>query len=59
MNDMTEKTITLTLTPQDVNIILAGLLELPAKVSLDVIGRVKQQGDEQMKEPQTKEDNDA
>ena len=56
---MNDKTITLTLTPQDVNIILAGLLELPAKVSLDVIGRVKQQGDEQMKEPQTKEDNDA
>lgn len=51
---MNDKTITLTLTPQDVNIILAGLLELPAKVSLDVIGRVKQQGDAQMqaKEPE-------
>ena len=45
---MNDKTITLTLSANDVNIILAGLLELPAKVSLDVIGRVKQQGDAQM-----------
>lgn len=55
---MNDKTITLTLTPQDVNIILAGLLELPAKVSLEVIGRVKQQGDKQMKETQPENSND-
>ena len=56
---MTDKTLTLTLTPQDVNIILAGLLELPAKVSLDVIGRVKQQGDAQMQEPQPAEESNG
>lgn len=49
---MNDKTITLTLPVNDVNIILAGLLELPAKVSLDVIGRVKQQGDAQMQATQ-------
>lgn len=54
---MTDKTITLTLTPQDVNIILAGLLELPAKVSLEVIGRVKQQGDAQMQEQEPEDSN--
>lgn len=54
---MNDKTITLTLTPQDVNIILAGLLELPAKVSLEVIGRVKAQGDEQMKSTEPEQDN--
>ncbi|MBK7822926.1 MAG: hypothetical protein IPJ61_18250 [Tessaracoccus sp.] len=52
---MNDKTITLTLSLQDVNVILAGLLELPAKVSLEVIGRVKQQGDEQMQETQPEE----
>ena len=54
---MTDKTITLTLSLNDVNVILAGLLELPAKVSLEVIGRVKQQGDEQMKETQPENPN--
>lgn len=47
---MNDKTITLTLPVNDVNVILAGLLELPAKVSLEVIGRVKQQGDAQMQQ---------
>lgn len=45
-----ERLITLTLPLNDVNVILAGLLELPAKVSLEVIGRVKQQGDAQMQQ---------
>ena len=56
---MNEPIITLTLTPAEVNIILAGLLELPAKVSLDVIGRVKQQGDAQMQEPQPAEESNG
>lgn len=54
---MNDKTITLTLPVNDVNIILAGLLELPAKVSLEVIGRVKQQGDAQMQETKPEESN--
>lgn len=45
-----ERLITITLPLNDVNVILAGLLELPAKMSLEVIGRVKQQGDAQMQE---------
>lgn len=52
---MNDKTITITLSIADVNVILAGLLELPAKVSLEVIGRVKQQGDEQMQEQKPEE----
>ena len=56
MSTMPDKTITLTLSANDVNIILAGLLELPAKVSLDVIGRVKQQGDAQMAAQEPQED---
>lgn len=59
MSTMPDKTITLTLSANDVNIILAGLLELPAKVSLDVIGRVKQQGDAQMQEPQPAEESNG
>ena len=56
---MNDKTITLTLPVNDVNIILAGLLELPAKVSLDVIGRVKQQGDAQMAAQEPQEDSNG
>lgn len=56
---MNDKTITLTLSISDVNLILAGLLELPAKVSLDVINRVKQQGDEQMKDLETPKKDDV
>lgn len=54
---MNDKTITLTLSVQDVNIILAGLLKLPGEVCIDVIGRVKQQGDAQMKETQPENPN--
>ena len=59
MSTMPDKTITLTLSANDVNIILAGLLELPAKVSLDVIGRVKQQGDAQMAAQEPQEDSNG
>ena len=43
------------LTPDEANIILAGLGELPAKISIQLIAKLKQQGDAQMQpapEPQ-------
>ena len=53
---MTMQTINFTdLTPDEANIILAGLGELPAKISIQLIAKLKQQGDAQMQpapEPQ-------
>ena len=43
------------LTPDEANIVLAGLGELPAKISMALIVKLKQQGDAQMQpalEPQ-------
>ena len=36
------------LTPDEANIVLAGLGELPAKISMGLIVKLKQQGDAQM-----------
>jgi len=41
------------LTPDEANIILAGLGELPAKISMGLIAKLKQQGDAQMAPPAT------
>ena len=50
---MTMQTINFTdLTPDEANIILAGLGELPAKISMGLIAKLKQQGDAQMRPPQ-------
>ena len=50
------QTITFTdLTPDEANIILAGLGELPAKISIQLIAKLKQQGDAQM-QPQPKQE---
>ena len=43
------------LTPDEANIVLAGLGELPAKISIQLIAKLKRQGDAQMQpapEPQ-------
>ena len=40
------------LTPDEANIILAGLGELPAKISIQLIAKLKAQGDAQMQPPQ-------
>lgn len=40
-------TFTLTLTTQEVNAVLAGLAELPAKVSLGLILKIKEQAEKQ------------
>ena len=40
------------LTPDEANIVLAGLGELPAKISMALIVKLKQQGDAQMQPPQ-------
>ena len=39
------------LTPDEANIVLAGLGELPAKISMALIVKLKQQGDAQMAPP--------
>ncbi len=39
------------LTPDEANIVLAGLGELPAKISMGLIAKLKQQGDAQMQPP--------
>lgn len=44
------KTLTLTLSPEEVNVVLAGLGELPAKHSVSLILKVKEQCDPQMTE---------
>ena len=41
------------LTPDEANIVLAGLGELPAKISMALIVKLKQQGDAQMQPPAT------
>ena len=43
------------LTPDEANIILAGLGELPAKISMALIVKLKQQGDAQMQPPPKQE----
>ena len=43
------------LTPDEANIILAGLGELPAKISMGLIAKLKQQGDAQMQPPPKQE----
>lgn len=50
---MTDKEITLTLTLNDANLILAALGKLPFEAVADLIGKVKQQGQSQIiEEPQ-------
>ena len=44
------------LTPDEANIILAGLGELPAKISMVLIAKLKQQGDAQMQPPPPKQE---
>ena len=51
---MNERTLTLTLTEQDVNILIAGLGKLPLEASLMVWQKVKQQAEEQMRQPPAK-----
>ena len=46
---MNERNFTLTLTEQDVNILIAGLGKLPLEAALVVWQKVKQQAEEQMK----------
>jgi len=43
------------LTPDEANIILAGLGELPAKISMGLLLKLKQQGDAQMQPPPKQE----
>ena len=50
---MNMQTINFTdLTPDEANIVLAGLGELPAKISMGLIVKLKQQGDAQMQPAQ-------
>jgi hypothetical protein len=44
------------LTENEVNIILGGLAELPAKISIELIGKIKTECDAQYKEAQTTEE---
>ncbi len=44
------------LTPDEANIILAGLGELPAKISMGLLLKLKQQGDAQMQPPPPKQE---
>lgn len=44
--------ITLTLTLDEVNLILASLSELPFKVSADLIAKIKTEGDKQFEQQQ-------
>ncbi len=44
------------LTPDEANIILAGLGELPAKISMGLIAKLKQQGDAQIQPPPPKQE---
>ena len=51
---MNEQKLTLSdLSTQDVNLILAGLGELPLKATVDLWMRVKQQGEAQLKPQET------
>jgi hypothetical protein len=53
---MNDQKLTLSdLSMQDVNLILAGLGELPLKASVDLWMRIKQQGEAQLKQPGTEE----
>ena len=44
------------LTPDEANVILAGLGELPAKISMVLIAKLKQQGDAQIQPPPPKQE---
>lgn len=44
-----EKILKLELTVQEVNILLQGLGELPAKISIQLISKINQQAQEQLK----------
>jgi len=46
------KTMTFEVTPEEANLILAGLSELPAKISLALINKIQQQGQAQMNQAQ-------
>ena len=46
------------LTPDEANIVLAGLGELPAKISMALLIKLKQQGDAQMQPAQEVLDKD-
>jgi len=45
------KTFTFELTQDEANTVLAGLCELPAKVSMGLINKIQQQGQAQMPQP--------
>lgn len=44
-----EPSITLTLTASEVNVILAGLSELPAKYSVNLLAKIKTEAETQLK----------
>ena len=44
------------LTEEQVNIILAGLAELPAKISIELIGKIKTECEAQLKEEKSTEE---
>tara|TARA_R110000868_G_scaffold112176_5_gene302319 strand:+ start:10593 stop:10748 length:156 start_codon:yes stop_codon:yes gene_type:complete len=48
---MNDKEITLTLTVNDANLILAALGKLPFEAVADLVGKVKEQGQAQLTEP--------
>jgi hypothetical protein len=52
---MNDKKLTLELTVNDVNLIMAGLGKLPLEATVDLWMRIKQQGEAQLKaEPRTR-----
>ena len=52
-NNTTNQVVTLELTLEDVNVVLAGLGELPAKASLAVIEKIRSQAVTQLQSSQT------
>lgn len=52
MNQQANKSVTLELSLDDINVVLAGLGELPAKTSLAVIEKVRSQAVSQLQEAQ-------
>lgn len=47
--------IRLTLTPEETNLVLAALGEVPFKISAGLIGKIKAQGDAQMQAAQSQD----
>lgn len=50
-----EKQVTLSLSVEEVNLVLAGLAELPAKVSMNLISKVGNQAQGQLQQPAVEE----